>query len=287
MRNGKRLATDALAKALLLRKRLGIPLTESVSAIDSAERIEIEVRSVDLPSMEGIYVAGIEPKIILSSMRPQGRRMFTCAHEIGHHMFSHGDQFDELIAEKSAPRRNAVREYIADCFATYFLMPKATIDSGMKCRGFSYQSIDPIQAYTLASWLGVGYRTLINHLVYGLNSIPRDMANQLLKIEPRDIRQQLLGRTVTTQLHLIDSHWIGRAIDCEVGDYLMLPKETTAEGYQLVAIDGGHERSLMQATAPGIARVSSASAGWSAFVRISRRGYTGRACFRFEEEVNE
>lgn len=287
MRNGKKLATDALARALWLRKRLGIPLTESVSAIDSAERIEIEVRSVDLPSMEGMYVAGIEPKIILSSMRPQGRRMFTCAHEIGHHIFNHGDQFDELVAEKSTPRRNDVREFSADCFAAYFLMPKATIDSGMTRRGFSYQSIDPIQAYTLACWLGVGYRTLINHLLYGLNSISHEMANRLLRIEPRDIRQQLLGRTVTTHLHLIDSHWIGRAIDCEVGDYLMLPKETTAEGYQLVAMDEGDESSLMQATAPGIARVSTARADWSAFVRVSRRSYTGRACFRFEEEVNE
>jgi hypothetical protein len=112
------------------------------------------------------------------------------------------------------------------------------------------------------------------------------MAAHLLKMQPKDIRRQL-GCNISANLHLIDSHWIGRAIDCEVGDYLMLPKATKTEGKQLVPFDSGPERSVFKTTAPGIARVSIPTADWAAFVRVSRRNYTGRACFRFEEEVDE
>lgn len=283
----KKLATDALAKALWVRKRLGVPLDESVSALDAAEKLGMEVRLVDLPSMEGMYVAGEQPKIILSSMRPQGRRNFTCAHEIGHHIFGHGEQFDELTDERSMLRRNDPQEFSADCFAAYFLMPKATIENGMKRRGLTYHSISPVQAYALASWLSVGYQTLINHLLYGINMISRAKANQLLKLGPRDIRQQLLGHAVTTHLHLADTYWIGRAIDCEVGDYLLLPKGTVAEGDQLVVTENFSKGLLIQTRASGIARVSNSDLDWSAFVRISPRNYIGRSCYRFEEDVEE
>jgi len=90
----KKLAADAVSRALSLRKKLGVSFEESVSPIDAAEQLSIDVRFVDLPSMEGIYVADNEPKIVLSSLRPSGRRSFTCAHELGHHMFGHGDRFD-------------------------------------------------------------------------------------------------------------------------------------------------------------------------------------------------
>ena len=287
MLNRKQLATEAVVKALRLRKQLGVPLNESISALDAAEKLDIEVRLIDLPSMEGMYVGGFDPKIILSSLRPQGRRSFTCAHEIGHHVFKHGEQFDELTSEKTALRKNDPKEYSADCFAAYFLMPKVTVDSGMMRRGFTYQTLQPIQVYSLASWLGVGYRTLVNHLRYGLDVILHEQAQQLLKLDPRSIRQRLLGRSVTPPLHVADTRWIGRAIDCEVGDYLLVPKDTLTEGAQLVHADGLSNGTFFQACTSGIGRVFNDASGWSAFVRVSRRDYVGRSCFRFEEEVKE
>ena len=97
MATNKIIASDALVHALRLRKRIGATLRDSVSPYAAAEQLGIEVRFMDFPSMEGMYVAGASPKILLSSLRPQGRRAFTCAHEIGHHVFGHGEQFDELI----------------------------------------------------------------------------------------------------------------------------------------------------------------------------------------------
>ncbi len=287
MTSKKAIATDALVKALRLRKRLVISLDEPVSPIDSAERIGIEVRMVDLPSAEGMYVAGKNPTIILSSLRPSGRRNFTCAHEIGHHEFGHGDQFDELATDRRIRRQSDTKEYAADCFAAYFLMPKATIEIAMKRRAISCASINFVDVYRLASWLGVGYRTLINHLQFGLGLIGPERSAQLLGHEPRQIRQQLLGRKVLTNLHLVDTNWRGRAIDCEIGDYLLLPRGTVTEGSQLANTYDDADEVLAETKIPGIARISIPHTDWSAFVRVSRRNYVGRSCFRFEEEVNE
>lgn len=139
------LAAGALASALRLRRKLGIPLDEAISPIDVAERMGVEVRLVDLPSMEGMYVTARSPTIILSSLRFSGRRNFTCGHELGHHIFDHGEQFDELMGEKTNSRNRDPKEFSADCFSSYLLMPKATIDNGLTKRGFSYQTLKPTQ----------------------------------------------------------------------------------------------------------------------------------------------
>ncbi|CAG1020724.1 hypothetical protein MTYM_00475 [Methylococcales bacterium] len=284
MHRDKALATDAMKKALLLRKRLEVPLDESVSAIDAAERLGIEVRLADFPSMEGMYIAGNSPKIILTAMRPQGRRNFTCAHELGHHNFNHGEQFDDIL-EANKLQRKDLKEFAADCFAAYFLMPKATIESGISRRGFALKSLDAIQAYALASWLGVGYKTLVSHLLHGTGMISHHKADELYKLQPRDIRQQLLGETVSSQLHLIDNNWIGRAIDCEVGDYLLFDMDAIVEGEHLIKMRKKGFGTILQAVKPGISRVSNASESWGAFVRISSPGFVGRSCYRFEDEV--
>ncbi len=287
MLNRKHLANEAAAKALSLRKRMGVNLEDAICPIDIAEALQIEVRLVDLPSMEGMYVAGDVPKILLSCLRPQGRRNFTCAHEIGHHIMGHGQQFDEMNGEKSARRAIDPREFSANCFAAYFLMPKATVDSGVVRREFRYPTLKPEQAYAVASWLGVGYKTFINHLDYGLGMVSRIQADRLRKQEPRTIRQAVLGKTVASHLHVVSPAWSGRAIDCEVGDYLLLPDGAICEGAPLGTPELLTIGTLVQTQCTGIGRVSSNAGRWAAFVRVSRHHYVGRSRYRFEEETDE
>lgn len=287
MINKSLLASQALTQSLRVRKRLNLPLDESVSALDAAEKLGVEVRLIDLPSMEGMYVSGSKPKIMLSSLRPQGRRNFTCAHEIGHHTFNHGEQFDELTKDKTGGRKNDPNEFLADCFAGYFLMPKTTIDSGMKQRGFSYGSLDHIQTYKMASWLGVGYQTLVKHLLYSLKVISSSHAVILLKKKPKDIRDEVIGERPASNLHIVDTNWRGRAVDCEVEDLIRVPFGFLIEGNQLQAAENLGQYILLRALTPGIARLTCKISGWSAFVRISPKKFFGRSCFRFEEEVTE
>lgn len=284
MSQKKLLFSGAVAKALQVRKRLGIAMDVPASPLDAAEQLGVEVRLADLPSMEGMYVASGRPTIILSSMRPSGRRNFTCAHELGHHSFGHGEQFDELTSDRTYNRATDTKEFQADCFAAFFLMPKATIESGMAVRKLSYGTLTPMQVYSLANWLGVGYATLVNHLVNGIGAISRNAGESLRRITPRDIRQQLFGDPMPySHVILADEHWRGRAIDCEVGDLIRLPPGHSVEG----ALDVSSHKGFLVAMRPGIARVALPGQDWHAFVRISPKNFVGRACFRFEEDADE
>ena len=123
MTERKRMVQGAFAAALKMRKNAGYRLDEAICVYDLAERLGIEVRFTDIPSMEGMLYCNPDPVIILSSLRPMGRRSFTCAHELGHFNYGHGTVVDDLVG-KSHKTSFDSKEFIADCFAGALLMPK-------------------------------------------------------------------------------------------------------------------------------------------------------------------
>ncbi len=53
--NRKTIAMQAVAKALRMRRSAGYGLDSAVCVYDLAQRLDIEVRFLDIPSMEGMY----------------------------------------------------------------------------------------------------------------------------------------------------------------------------------------------------------------------------------------
>src|SRR5260221_160696 len=102
-RNRRELAQIAVAQAMRVRKQLNCSLQSPLNVFDSCERLGVSVFFHDIPSMEGIYMPDAQPRpvIVVSSLRPGGRKAITCGHEFGHHVFKHGKQWDELIEERS------------------------------------------------------------------------------------------------------------------------------------------------------------------------------------------
>src|SRR6185312_15295352 len=101
----KQLSTAAAVKALETRKKAGYRLLDPISVYDLADKMGVDVRFFDLPSMEGMYRGAPRPTIVVSSLRPPGRQVYTAAHELGHHLFGHGSQFDELVEDRTQQRR--------------------------------------------------------------------------------------------------------------------------------------------------------------------------------------
>ena len=232
-----------------------------------------------------MYVAGEAPKIFISADRPHGRRNFTCAHELGHHVLGHGQQFDELSVRRKQDRKKDLTELCADAFASYFLMPKTLLDSALKRRAIAYDALTPQDVYALSCWLGVGYTTLIAHLEVGLRTITSPHALRLRKERLPQLRASFIGRPLSNHLHVVDQHWTGAAVDCEAGDVLLVPEGARTEGVLLTVLGSVGRGDLLQITQPGIARISNSS--WAVFVRASRKRYVGRGRYRFEEEVLE
>ena len=90
MTDRKQMARMAAMVALRTRNKAGATLGQAICVYDLAEHLGIEVRFLDIPSMEGFYSKNPGPLILLSTLRPAGRRVFTCAHELGHHVLGHG-----------------------------------------------------------------------------------------------------------------------------------------------------------------------------------------------------
>ncbi|MDZ4849711.1 MAG: ImmA/IrrE family metallo-endopeptidase [Pirellulaceae bacterium] len=286
--NRKELALQAISQSLKVRKRAKYRLAHPISIYDLCERLGIAVLLQDFPSMEGLYMPEAQPKptIILSSLRPTGRKAITCGHELGHHEFKHGKQWDELKEDRSKARRFEPEEYLADMFSSYLQMPKGAVESAFRLRGLSPASCTPEQIFCLSTYFGVSYEAFVTHLERTLSLVSMKRASELMFFSPKNLRQSLLGESCPQGLVVADHHWVEHAIDVEVGDSILLPTNTIADGSCIERVYSSLENVAFTAIKPGIGRVVD-STGWCSFVRVMQKGFVGRAMFRFDEEVDD
>lgn len=284
----RELALQAVSQSLKVRKRVKYSLTQPISIYDLCERLGVSVLLQDIPSMEGLYMPEARPKptIILSSLRPSGRKAITCGHELGHHEFKHGKQWDELKEDRSKARRFEPEEYLADMFSSYLQMPKGAVESAFKLRGLSPERCSPEQIFCLSTYFGVSYEAFVTHLERTLSLISVKLASDLMDFSPKSLRQSLLGEPCPHGLVIADHHWVERAIDVEAGDLILLPSKSIAEGSCIERVNSSLEDAVVRATKPGIGRVIDTN-GWCSFVRVAQKGFCGNAKFRFEEEVGD
>ena len=270
-------------KALELRRDYGCKETDPLCAIDFAGRCGVEVWFLEAKSMEGLYRASPEPVIVLGAYRPAGRQAFTCAHELGHHVFRHGFHVDELDYSPKANRQ----EFLADMFAASLLMPKAAVQRAFYERGWKPATASPLEIYAVACFLGVGYGTLVEQMSRTLNLLPADRAQQLLRVQPKTIKEEVLGRPVTGDLIIANEFWNGRPIDLRVGDILILPEKVATSSPNLVRLLFGGSYEVFEAIQPGMGQVHSENPDWSQFVHICRKDYVGLAAYRHLEENDD
>jgi hypothetical protein len=282
----RRLALQASALALRIRQKAHIAPDHPCSVFDLAQDLGVEVRLAALPSAEGVYSPG-KPVIVVSSLRPPGRQSFTCAHELGHHAYGHGEQFDELAEERGKTRRYDPKEFEADCFASALLMPKTAVLKGLAGRGWTPKTLSPEQCYRLASWLGVGYGTLIANMTWGLGLLNDAQAEALKKVKPPQIRELILKQACKEHLVVVDGEWTGRAIDAQAGDLILLPAGATVESSVAEELRSDASGCLVRASEPGMGRALSSDGKWAQFLRVSRKQFVGLARFRHLKEVED
>lgn len=282
----QKLAREANSAALRVRRYAGYSLQDAICVYDIAEKLGIEVRFLDVPSMEGMYAHSPRPHIIVSSLRPMVRQVFTCAHEIAHHRFDHGLHIDEIVEIRSTGLLRNPHEFLADCFAGFLLMPKLAVENAINSRGMDLKSCNPAEIFKVSNWFGVGYSTLINHMCWGLRVMSEDKAKSLLRVRPKQIKASILEREVKEGLVVVENNWISRPIDLAKDDYMLVLSDVTVEGNSIQNVADIAGGKLFQASRPGICRIED-DEGWASFVRVSRKEYMGRSIFRHLEEVDD
>jgi hypothetical protein len=280
------LVLKATAQAEKVRIKCNLLRASTADPIDIADQRGCEVRFMCLPSLEGIYSPEPRGTIILGSERPAGRRNFTCAHELGHHEFKHGMRVEDLSAG-TQETSYSMDEFLADAFAGILLMPKSGVLRELKKRNFDPRQIKPIQLFRLASFFGVGYTTLIEHMTWTLSLLSSHQRESLLKTVPKSFKIDF-GGDPGFDLVIADEQWKNRAIDLEVGDILVLPQGATVEDgthlKQQSVVDG---QPVFKVINRGYSRAHSEISDWAANIRISPKKYVGLARYRFLDEPEE
>ncbi len=247
--------------------------------------MNVRVRFVDI-SMEGMYFQDADPLIFISALRPFPRRAFTCAHELGHHVFGHGSTIDHLVEEAEREHFFQPDEFLVDSFAGFMLMPILGIRKAFSSRGWNPRTATPEQFFTVACNFGVGYRTLITHMAYSLMEIDGVKAHELLRFRPKSIREKILGRLSDSSLMVVDDKWLMPTIDVEVGTEILFEGAVEVGKKCIEPIEEGR-RFVFKATHPGIIRVFRPDSEWAAFIRVSRNQFIGLSQYRHLEEVDE
>ena len=113
-------------------------------------------------NMAGMYQRGLPPRIHLSA-RPLQRRAYNCAHELGHHVFGHGSSIDELREDAKSQPWDDPKEFLADTFAGFILMPIIGLRRAFSVRGsrgdLGNVAIDHMPDGRAVTLVIVGHRT--------------------------------------------------------------------------------------------------------------------------------
>lgn len=281
--NRRAIATQAMQAAIETRAKIKLDQYSPVCIYSLCEMLGVTVRFNDI-NMEGMYQRGTPPRIHLSARRPLPRRAYNCAHELGHHVFGHGTMIDELREEAREHPWEDPKEFLADIFAGFTLMPTIGLRRAFAARGWTPDTATPVQMFTIACDFGVGYGTLLTQLSAGVNMISRARAAALQRVTPKALRAEILGAITQEPLIVADRHRAAPTIDVEVNTCLLLPSGAVASGERLV-----HERDLVtgrvyRAMQPGIVQVRADADGWATFVRIAPERYVGLAKYRHLED---
>lgn len=273
-------ANQIASKALQTRKKfLGVDAHMPICPFNLAEAMGFDVRFVAISSFEGMYLAD-EGMILVAAERPEGRKRFTCAHEIGHHILGHGTVIDEII--ESGSDKDIEKE--ADFFASILLMPSSAVKRAASAIGIDFASPKSADIYILSRYLGTSYMALRTHLHLNLNCINSQTYRSLKATSVKSIKNMVYSGHEGGELFVIGDWWKEKSIDMVVGDQIVSGHELEIEGEAVSLVLGKPGKQVVRAEKPGIAKITDIN-DWSAFVRVSRKGYSGMNQYRHEEEV--
>jgi hypothetical protein len=278
----------ALDKSVDVRMSAGLGVKDPICIFGLCDSLGVRVRFVEV-SMEGLYVrskAGI-PEILISAKRPIPRRVFTCAHELGHHVFGHGFSVDEMVQRAEEEVGFDPDEFLVDAFAGFLLIPTIGLRRAFTGRGLNHKTASPLELFTIACAFGVGYETLVKHMTYSLRMYTRPELKVLMRHGPKRIRTGVIGFDTNDPLVIVDDHWRLPTIDLEVGSRVLLPNRAIMTGEHLEREDTSAFGMLYRARRPGISRVTREGSDWAAFVRVSKYEFAGLSRYRHLEDEDD
>lgn len=280
--NRKALRREGMTAAAELRDAVGYDQFGPADPYLAAERLGVKVVFLEA-SMEGFYLKQKPARILLSCKRPVARRAFTCAHELGHHVFGHGSTIDQL-QQDDREEYNKPEEIMANAFGSAFLMPSAGVRGAFARRGWNSSRPEPLHCFTVACEFGVGYETLANHLYHAMDDISEEAHVKLKRSSPQKIRKAIVGEAFAS-LTIVDAYNTAPSFDVEKGSAVVVLAGGDAEGDALRRVKALEEGVFYEAVRRGRSKVVTETGSYE--IRVMPKEYKGAAAHRFLEDPDE
>lgn len=271
---------QAVAKrAIEFRMANGLAFGDPCDIYELIAQCRVDLQFVDIPSLEGMYLEEPESeRICVCAHRPAGRQHYTAAHELGHRVLGHGTQLDAIVTELAEAPSSSPEEADSDAFARYILMPPRAVQAAFRLRGFDLASLEPQEVYAAACWLGVGYVTLLNQMLYSLKILRPSDYERLSKVTPKSIKRKLAGIAPDGDVWPLDGLWANRQLHAQVGDLVVGIKCHCKTQLVTEIAKGLH-------AAAGVGQVTAPlAAGGNLTLNISRAAYVGFYEYRYLPE---
>jgi IrrE N-terminal-like domain len=211
--------TEVARRALTARQRFGFPLDSPCDVYELISKYGLALRFTNISTLDGLYLNdGLLGSINVSTLRPSGHQRFTAAHELGHFLLGHGAHLDEKIENMES---DSTEEEMADTFARHLLMPKRAALRGFRSLGVTPTTANPEQYYAVASWLGVGYTTLVQHTRWTLGLIDSPQLHRLTLKTPQQIKRRQVPSVSWSgrkELWPFAGWWDGTNVHLQIGD---------------------------------------------------------------------
>ncbi len=175
------------------------------------------------------------PGVIVTTRRSLAIQRFTCAHELGHLVLKHRSSLDgkEILTGVDL---NDTAEIQANHFATGFLTPRWLFAIHARAQGWNKESLRSAETvYQLSLRVGASYRATLVALK-AQKLLTESEYGAMADIEPRALKQKLLGRYVPKDFHgnvwLLTDRDRNRSIEGQPNDlFVVRLNEKSGAGY--------------------------------------------------------
>jgi Zn-dependent peptidase ImmA (M78 family) len=190
-------AAHTLHRDLGVREQIERSGSERIDVFGAIAKLGATLMFQPLDKLLGAYLPGEEVGVLITTKRPLPVQRFTGAHELGHLYMRHEPSLDDENILRRAPFSTSGRlnrqEREADAFASMFLTPAWLLAMNLERQAWTARDLSyPPNVYQASLRLGTSYRAtcyaLERHKV-----ISRDLCARLIDVEPKQIKQQIVG----------------------------------------------------------------------------------------------
>jgi hypothetical protein len=161
----------AMIRAAQAHRDLGLDQGAYIDVYQALARADLILYGEKMDGLFGVYIPAVSgPKgrkagVCLNTYRSPIDQRHSAAHELGHHVFGHGECASDItqVFEDPDPEAWPVREKEAEAFAAWFLMPRVATRKVIAGLGIE-RLTSPDEVYQVALRLGTSYRGTLRHL---------------------------------------------------------------------------------------------------------------------------